>query len=327
MNALEPNSPLKIGILLLPPCSLFEIAAITEPLSRINRLSGRRQCDYFTISTDGEAVQLHGGNVWNVDFSIKNSPLVDILFVLAEDISISRNDHLITSFIGQIAKQEKILCGIHLGSWWLAKAGVLDQCRATIHWTEQERFCEEFNKIIVTSSLYEIDNQRMTCAGGSCSLDLLLHLIHIQFSSELAGKVAEQLCIERIRDKNEKQRIPLQNIIGPTQPKLTEAVMLMEANLEEPLTTLDIATYVGLSKRQLERLFKQYLNCVPSKYYLDLRLNRARHLLLTTSKSIVQIGLICGFSSGPHFSSAYKMNFGITPRDERQVRFISSPQI
>ena len=102
--------------------------------------------------------------------------------------------------------------------------------------------------------------------------------------------------------------------------KLTEAVSLMEANIEEPLSTDDIAYYVGVSRRQLERLFKQYLSTVPSKYYLELRLNRARQLLQQTSKSIVQIGLACGFSSGPHFSSTYRNHFGITPREERSHR-------
>jgi len=116
------------------------------------------------------------------------------------------------------------------------------------------------------------------------------------------------------------QRIPLATRIGGSQPKLTDAVSLMEANIEEPLSTDDIAYYVGVSRRQLERLFKQYLSTVPSKYYLSLRLARARQLLQQTSKSIVQIGLACGFSSGPHFSSTYRSHFGITPREERAQR-------
>jgi len=94
----------------------------------------------------------------------------------------------------------------------------------------------------------------------------------------------------------------------------------MESNFEEPLTTDEIARHVCVSRRQLERIFKQYLNSVPSQYYLELRLNRARQMLLQTSKSIIQIGLSCGFSSGPHFSSAYRNCFGITPREDRNQR-------
>jgi transcriptional regulator GlxA family with amidase domain len=102
-------------------------------------------------------------------------------------------------------------------------------------------------------------------------------------------------------------------------------VLLMEANIEEPLTTDEIAQHVCVSRRQLERIFKQYLNRVPSQYYLELRLNKARQMLMQTSKSIIQIGLSCGFSSGPHFSSAYRNFFGATPREDRNQRRSSSP--
>ena len=137
---------------------------------------------------------------------------------------------------------------------------------------------------------------------------------------DLAALVAEDLIVERLRDGSEKQRVPLRNRLGSTHPKLTQAVILMESNIEEPLTTDEIARHVCVSRRQLERIFKQYLNSVPSQYYLELRLNRARQMLLQTSKSIIQIGLSCGFSSGPHFSSAYRNCFGITPREDRNQR-------
>ena len=109
---------------------------------------------------------------------------------------------------------------------------------------------------------------------------------------------SRRLVVERIREGNERQRIPLKNRLGSSHPKLTQAVLLMEANIEEPLTTDEIAQHVCVSRRQLERIFKQYLNRVPSQYYLELRLNRARQMLMQTSKSIIQIGLSCGFSSG-----------------------------
>ena len=117
----------------------------------------------------------------------------------------------------------------------------------------------------------------------------------------------------------------MQNRLGSSHPKLTQAVLLMEANIEEPLTTDEIAQHVCVSRRQLERIFKQYLNRVPSQYYLELRLNKARQLLMQTSKSIIQIGLSCGFSSGPHFSSAYRNFFGATPREDRNQRRSNSP--
>lgn len=92
----------------------------------------------------------------------------------------------------------------------------------------------------------------------------------------------------------------------------------MQANLEEPLATDDIAGLVGISRRQLERLLRQHLGAMPSKYYLNLRLNEARAQLQRTSQSVVQISLACGFASAAHFSNAYRERFGVTPREERR---------
>jgi transcriptional regulator GlxA family with amidase domain len=138
------------------------------------------------------------------------------------------------------------------------------------------------------------------------------------FGAAVQASVKEILCVDRVRGKDERQRVALQARFGALQPKLTEAVALMEANIEEPLSTDDIAGLAGVSRRQLERLFKQYLGSLPSRYYLELRLQRARKLLLETNYSIVQVGLMCGFSSGSHFSTAFGALFGNTPREERQ---------
>ncbi len=104
--------------------------------------------------------------------------------------------------------------------------------------------------------------------------------------------------------------------------KVTEAVALMEANLQEPLPTDEIARLVGVSRRQLERLFKQHLDDMPSRYYVELRLVRARRLLRHSGQSILQIALACGFASASHFSNAYRARFGHTPRDERSARAV-----
>ncbi|WP_245546656.1 GlxA family transcriptional regulator [Leeia oryzae] len=315
--------PWRVGVLLLPPCSLLGIGTIIDPLSRINRQLGSRAYHYLTLSMDGKPVPLYGGGLWTVDLALADAPSLDVLLVLAEEVAMVRDVDSLMGLLNQHAQKQVILGGIDVGSWWLARAGVLNGYRATIHWSEQARFSDEYEQVILTSNLYEIDRDRVTCSGGAATLDLILHLIGERQGTEQAATLSERLCLERIRAPHEKQRVPLVNRIGGSQPKLSEAVMLMEANIEEPLTTDDIAHYVGLSRRQLERLFKQYLNSVLSKYYLELRLNRARQLLLTTSKSIVQIGLSCGFSSGPHFSSTYRSHFGLTPRDERSQRAMS----
>ena len=136
--------------------------------------------------------------------------------------------------------------------------------------------------------------------------------------ADLASAITEQFMCDRIRDKHDRQRVPLTQRIGTNQPKLAEAVSLMEANIEEPMTLDELSHHVGLSRRQLERLYQRYLQCVPTRYYLELRLERARQLLLQTSMPIVDIALACGFISAPHFSKCYRDTFGLPPRDERR---------
>lgn len=179
---------------------------------------------------------------------------------------------------------------------------------------------EEFPRAIVSSELFEIDGDRYTCSGGTAPLDMMLHLIGKQHGADLAAEISEQFVCERIRGRNDRQRIPLQLRLGTGQPKLVEAVSLMEANLEEPMSLDELAQHVGLSRRQLERLFQKHLSCVPTRYYLELRLAQARQLLLQTGMSVVDVAFACGFVSAPHFSKCYRDFFGIPPRDERRLR-------
>lgn len=203
---------------------------------------------------------------------------------------------------------------------WLARSGALEGVRVALPWVLFAEVDAVAESAILTSNLYEFDQQRLTCAGGAASLDFSLSLIETLFGKAVQAQVQEVLCVDRVRAGNERQRIALQARFGSLQPKLSEAVTLMETNLEEPLSTDEIAALVGLSRRQLERLFKQYLDNLPSRYYLELRLKRARQLLQDSHHSIVQVGLMCGFSSGSHFSTAFGLLFGITPREERQRR-------
>ncbi|MGH8808589.1 MAG: GlxA family transcriptional regulator, partial [Noviherbaspirillum sp.] len=205
---------------------------------------------------------------------------------------------------------------------WLARAGAMEGLRTALPWSLYPEADEVAERAILTPNLFEIDGNRLSCCGGLASIDFSLTLIDALFGSDLQAQIKEALCIDRVRDRSERQRVALQARFGALQPRLSEAVALMEANIEEPLATDDIAGLVGISRRQLERLFKQYLGSVPSRYYLELRLQRARQLLLDSSHSIVQVGLMCGFSSGSHFSTAYGTLFGITPREERQRKLL-----
>lgn len=214
--------------------------------------------------------------------------------------------------------------GVGAGVLWLADAGALDGVRAALPWALYADADSLADRAIFTPHLFEVDENCLTCCGGAASIDFALNLVEAIYGANVQAQVKETLCIERVRGKEERQRVALQARFGALQPKLSEAVTLMEANIEEPLSTDDIAALVGLSRRQLERLFKQYLGSLPARYYLELRLQRARQLLLDTHYSIVQVGLMCGFSSGSHFSTAFGALFGNTPREERQRKLSSA---
>jgi transcriptional regulator GlxA family with amidase domain len=208
--------------------------------------------------------------------------------------------------------------GVGAGVLWLAETGALNGARAALPWSLYPDVDMRADQALLSPHLYEIDGARITCCGGAASIDFALTLVDTLFGATAQAQVKEILCVDRVRGPDERQRVALQARFGVLQPKLTEAVTLMEANIEEPLSTDDIAQLAGVSRRQLERLFKQYLGSLPSRYYLELRLQRARQLLRDTNHSIVQVGLMCGFSSGSHFSTAFGALFGNTPREERQ---------
>ncbi|PHV05134.1 ArgR family transcriptional regulator [Janthinobacterium sp. BJB412] len=212
--------------------------------------------------------------------------------------------------------------GVGAAVLWLADAGVMGGVRVALPWALYADTEEISDRAILTPHLFEIDGRHLSCCGGAASIDFALTLVECLFGATVQANIKEALCVERVRGHEERQRVALQARFGALQPKLSEAVTLMEANIEEPLSTDDIANLVGLSRRQLERLFKQYLGSLPSRYYLELRLQRARQLLLDTNNSIVQVGLMCGFSSGSHFSTAFGALFGNTPREERQRKLM-----
>ncbi|MFK3740528.1 GlxA family transcriptional regulator [Massilia sp. TN1-12] len=208
--------------------------------------------------------------------------------------------------------------GVGAGVLWLAEAGVLGGVRIALPWSLYPDADMLADQPLLSPHLYEVDGIRLSCCGGAGSLDFALTLVDLLFGATVQAQVKEILCVDRVRGPEERQRVALQARFGVLQPKLTDAVTLMEANIEEPLSTDEIAQLAGISRRQLERLFKQYLGALPSRYYLELRLKRARQLLRDTNYSIVQVGLMCGFSSGSHFSTAFGALFGNTPREERQ---------
>ena len=329
-----PPPTLRYGMLLLPQFSMLSLAGAVEVLAEANRVLDINAFSSVLLSAGGQMVPSSSGLNMPVDHDLAAAPELDGVFVLSDTPLPQRGYDTAAAWLQKFAQANTLLAksrhqlvgGIGTGAYLIARAGLLRGCRATIHWPYASLFAEDFPDTVVSSNLFEIDGQRLTCAGGGASVDMMLNWIGTLHGDGVVTELTDYFGLERLRSPRDHQRVPLSARIGGGQPKLTEAVSLMEANYEEPLPTEEIARLVGISRRQLERLFKQYLTSLPSRYYLELRLNRARHLLQQTSQSILQIGLSCGFSSGPHFSSAYRNHFGITPREQRSQRAARSTQ-
>lgn len=309
---------LRYGFLLLPNFSLIAFSSAIEPLRMANWISGQNCYKTSLISHDGSAVVSSSGVLLQVDHSLQELPYFDAVFVCGASPIARTGNETVVDWLKKQKHSEMAIGGIGTGSYILACAGLLDDRRATIHWWHIENLKQEFPKSQVTNRLFEIDKLRYTCSGGTASMDMMLFLIGRQQNMDLAASISEQFVCERIRGTDDQQRIPIKSRINANQPKLIEAVTLMEANIEEPLSTDDLAHHVKLSRRHLERLFKKYLDNVPAKYYIELRLEQARKLLRQSDKTILQIGLLCGFSSASYFSTAYRNHFGMTPREERK---------
>ena len=169
----------------------------------------------------------------------------------------------------------------------------------------------------ITDQLFSIDRERYTCSGGTAPLDLMLNLIQLKLGPGISQLVSEQFVLERVRSDQDIQYIPLRAQVGASHRNLIRVAQLMEEHIEKPLSLDMIARSTGLSRRQIERLFRRYLNCVPKQYYLKMRLRRARELLLQTAMPIMDITTCCGFQSPPHFSKCYRNQFGHPPSAER----------
>lgn len=307
-----------IGFYLVPQFSLIAFSSAIEVLRMANQLSAQTLYRWTLSSSDGEAVSCSNGLSLSVGHSARTHERYDAVFVCG-GLNIHRlQDEPGIQWMKQLDKQGAVLGALCTGTYLLARAELLNDYRCTIHWENLAAAREEFPHLVMSPELYEIDRNRYTCAGGSAPMDMMLSEIRALHGADLATRISEQYMCERIRDKNDRQRIPLIQRIGASQPKLAEAVSLMEANIEEPMTLDELSHHVNLSRRQLERLFQRYLHCVPTRYYLELRLERARQLLLQSSMPIVDIALACGFVSAPHFSKCYRDTFSLPPRDERR---------
>ena len=294
----NPAAPRHVAFILIPDYSMIAFASALEPLRLANQIGERNYYSWSCHTLYGDPVSASNGLSTQPDGPIDEIANADLVVVCA-GLDVERQIHpkALLSRLRFLTSHGATMGAICTGTYLLAKAGLLDNHRCTIHWENLRGFREEFPDIEATSELFEFDNRRVTSAGGTASLDMMLH--------------------HHIRSGDDPQRPDLRVRLGVSHPKLVAAIALMEADVETPLSCRDLAVAVDLSSRQLERLFAKHLATTPMRYYLRLRLFQARRLLQQTSMSVLRIGLSCGFVSASHFSKCYREIFDKTPSQER----------
>ena len=313
----DPTRPQQIGFLLINEFSMLAFASALEPLRAANRQTNRDLFNWVITSPSGTVATASNGVEVRADGDLTILQECRMVFVCAGVNVRGNTDRKVLNLIRRLDRNGAVIGAICTGTYVMAAAGLLDGRRCTIHWENIDGLSEEFPELEITNDLFEVDGTRVTCSGGTASLDMMLNLITQAHGAALAAEISDQFIHDRIREPTDRQRMELRSRLGVSHPKLLAVVKTMEDNLEEPLAQTDIARMTNLSTRQLERLFRKYLNTTPTRYYLNLRLARARHLLRQTSMSILSVALACGFVSASHFSKCYRECYGCTPRAER----------
>lgn len=303
--------------LLLKDFTLLSFSAAIEPLRIANRMSGQTLYRWTLVSENGEDVQCSNGTALRVDGGLMEIGRDDVVMVCGGIGVRTHTTPGVKNWLRKVARKGSVIGGLCTGAHTLAAAGLLDNRRATIHWENRDGFLEEFTETDLTKSVFVIDGNRLTAAGGTSSIDLVLTMIADDHGKDLANAVADQLIYTTIRTDRDIQRLSIPTRIGVRHPRLSHVIERMEQSIEEPVSPGDLADAVGMSTRQLERLFRRYLNRSPKRYYMELRLARARNLLMQTDLSVINVALACGFASPSHFSKCYRAQYGTTPYRER----------
>ena len=313
----EARSPRRFVFVLIENFTLLSFSSALDALRIANRMSGKKLYDWTFIGENEEFVSCSAGTQFKLDNSLIELHRDDTILLCGGTAIQESTTKKLIGWLRREARRGLVIGGLCTAAYPMAKAGLLDDKKATIHWENQDSFAEEFLEVELTKTVFVCDGNRYTTAGGTSSIDLLLKIIADEHGEELANAVADQMIYSSIRTDQDTQRLSVPTRIGVRHPKLSKVIQMMEINIEEPISPSILAKDVGMSTRQLERLFRRYLDRSPKRYYMELRLQKARNLLMQTDMSVINVALACGFASPSHFSKCYRAHYDTTPYRER----------
>lgn len=318
MDVVAASAPEDIYFLLLPEFSVMGFVSALEPLRVANRFRGPLY-RWHILSADGGPVTASNGMSLNAEGALETLASAPTLFIVGGFNPLDHYSPALGNWLRKLDRAGTVLGAIDTGSFLLAEAGLLQRQKLTLHWEAISAFIERYPALSasVTQELFEIDGQRITCAGGTASIDMMLALIGRKHGYALATAVSEQFVLGRIRNPSDHQRMQIAARYGIHNKKTIQVISEMERHMEEPLSTDALASTIGVTRRQLERLFCAHLKDTPSHFYLCLRLDRARQLLQQTEMRIIEVSVACGFESPSYFSRAYRTRFNSPPKQDR----------
>jgi transcriptional regulator GlxA family with amidase domain len=309
----------EVGFFLVPNFPLCAFAMALEPLRVANWVSGRTLYSWKLISEDGAAVCASDGIMVTPHAALSSIESLPVMLVCAGIDGSKYRNKKVFSWLRKLARKGAVLGSVSTGTYVLARAGLLDGHRCTVHWEEFENLSREFPNLRLTSNLFEIDRNRMTCPGGAASLDMMLDLIGRRHGPDLAARIADEYIQHSARDGDHPQRMPLEFRMRISDSRILKAISAMERNVEEPLTLQQLAEIAGLSLRHFHRRFSEQLGRSPLAFYRELRLERAHKMLMHGTRSILDVAFANGFYSGSHFTRSYQKQFGRSPQDDRSL--------
>lgn len=310
--------PQDFRFLLLPKATMLAVAAAIEPLRIANQLTKQTLFTWHTMTENGAPVTCSNGLRITPDQALSPLPSDAFGFVCAGVEPEKTCSPAVLGWLRREHRHGRSLGGICTGAFALARAGLLDGRRFTLHWENQPGFIETFPSLTPSPNIYELDGRITTCGGGNTAIDMMLALIEKQHGANLAIMVAD-MCIHMRSGSKSPQRAAHSVAIGSRNKALIKAIELMEAELEEPLTNDDLCSRLDISRRQLERLFKRYLGQGPMAFYLELRISRAFTYLNETNMTVAEIAAATGFSNTSHLSRQFRARYGTSPHSFRKA--------
>ena len=315
----DPRSPFDIVVFVSPHFNVSTTTSFIDPFRVANYLSGRSAFSWQYVSENGGGVTSSSGLIVQTqalkEIATKAPWLASVSTSWSPENQLSR---LLRTRLGSWAEAGAIIGGLDTGAIVLANAGLLTGKSATVHYEHIDAFAEIAPETTVSENLYVADDRSFTCCGGTASTDIALRLLHSAVGESLANAAARYLFHHEVRDEYQSQNLKGVEPLGYVTPSAVRvAIDIMESNLEATISIPEVAAAVGVSQRQLSRLFGQYVKKSPVEYYRDIRLDRARGLVTQTEMKFGEIAVASGFNSQVHFSRAYRQRFGLSPSADR----------